>query len=169
MEFSIGHLGLWPVHLLLYVLSFPLSAIDQAEHRLPDRLVLPAWLASALWAGGVAITTETETELVRAFGLSAMVVLGAWLISELPGEPLGFGDVKLAGLLALHGGWYGEAVGIASVLAGCVIGGIAAMCGLLRRAGTWSEPIPLGPALLVGWWGVLTLHTVFTHAGAFTI
>lgn len=160
-----GIVGLWPAHLLLYALAFPLAEIDQAEHRLPDRLVLPAWFASALWLGVLAMTTGAHAQLTTAFGVSAMVVLGAWLLGELPGQPLGFGDVKLAGLLALHGGWYGEVIGLASVLTGCVIGGVLAAWWVMRRKGSWSEPLPLGPSLLLGWWAVLTVHEVFTRLG----
>lgn len=162
MESFLGAVGVWPAHLGLLVLAFPLAAIDQAEHRLPDALVLPAWLGSAAWFGAVGVGTGQSEALSRAFGVAAAMVLGMWLISELPGEPLGFGDVKLSGLLALHGGWYSEQVGVFSVALGIVVGGAHAVWWVTRGHHRASEAIALGPHLLLGWWGALTLHAMVT-------
>ncbi len=127
-----------------------LAQVDLAVHRLPDRVVFPsvavvaaAWLADALVLG-------TWDSLLRAVlaGLAAFVAaVAAALIS--PGG-MGFGDVKLLGLLGLLLGWFGWSVVALGVVLGFVVGALGTVVLLaLRRAG-WRSEVALGPSLLVG-------------------
>lgn len=65
---------------------------------------------------------------------------------------MGFGDVKLGGVLGLYLGWYGweEAVvgGFAAFILGAVVGVVAiALFGATRKS-----MIPFGPFMLAGAW-----------------
>ncbi len=79
----------------------------------------------------------------RGFRLAA----GAAAISP---AGLGFGDVKLLGLLGLLLGWLGWGVLLTGVFLGLLTGAVVSL-GLLatRRAG-WRTAIPFGPPLLAG-------------------
>jgi len=63
---------------------------------------------------------------------------------------MGFGDVKLAGVLGLYLGWLGWAEVVSGGFLGFLFGGVIGL-GLMavRRAGRKSQ-IPFGPFMLAG-------------------
>ena len=127
-----------------------LAQVDLAVHRLPDRVVLPsiavvtvAWLVDAVVLG-------TWDALLRAVlaGLVAFVAaVAAALVS--PGG-MGFGDVKLLGLLGVLLGWFGWAVLGLGVVLGFVAGALGTVVLLVLRRTGWRSEVALGPALLLG-------------------
>jgi leader peptidase (prepilin peptidase)/N-methyltransferase len=119
-----------------------LSAVDIAERRLPNRIVLPA--AVVVLAAQVAFFPDRALEWVVAASAAPLVLLLAALAYP---EGLGMGDVKLALLL-------GAALG-SGVLAALLIGSFAAAAYsvfLLARHGFAARrrAIPLGPFLAFG-------------------
>src|SRR5665811_82043 len=82
------------------------------------------WLLRAVLAGGA---------LFVVYLVLALVSPG--------GGGLGFGDVKLAGLLGLLLGWLGWGAVVVSVLAAFVIGGVIAMILLIARRASRSSHI----------------------------
>jgi leader peptidase (prepilin peptidase)/N-methyltransferase len=127
-----------------------LAQVDLAVHRLPDRVVFPsiavvaaAWLADA-------VVMATWDSLLRAVlaGLAAFVAaVAAALIS--PGG-MGFGDVKLLGLLGLLLGWFGWSVLGLGVVLGFVVGALGTVVLLVLRRAGWRTEVALGPSLLLG-------------------
>ena len=65
-------------------------------------------------------------------------------------EGLGFGDVKLLGLLGLVLGWFGWGVLLAGVFLGLLTGGLVSLVLLVTRRAGWRTALPFGPPLLVG-------------------
>jgi len=125
--------------------------IDLREHRLPNRLVLPAFPVAFL---AQLIATIISADWARQ--LSAVLIalavgvigLGANYI-----DTLGMGDVKLATVIALTLGYFNPwlpviAIGIAFVLAFAVV----IVLITLGKAKIGSS-IPLGPYLLVSFFG----------------
>lgn len=124
--------------LLLTVLGAALAAVDNAAYRLPDALVLPAYPLVVL-----TLTLGPQPDLARALLASALTAAGYGLLHALRPAALGFGDVKLAALIALPlGALSWRAVAYATVIA--LLAGAAAAA-LTRRA-----HIPYGPPLLIG-------------------
>lgn len=132
-------------HVGLACLTIPLTLIDLREHRLPDRFTLP------LWGGSAAIALVANRD-VALQGMVASAVVVAFLLfaAEWPGRPLGYGDVKLGGGLALQLGWYGLEWAGWGLALGVVLGGIWSLWLLLRRKMGPSDDIPFGPWLLAG-------------------
>ena len=63
---------------------------------------------------------------------------------------LGFGDVKLSGVIGLALGWVSVFHAVAGLLLGFLVGGLVALVMLLgRRVGLRSH-IAFGPSMLVG-------------------
>lgn len=117
-----------------------LAGIDFTEHRLPDRLTLPAIPAAILVTN--ALWPDRLVDSIRAviIGLAAGAILA--LVAD-----LGWGDVKLLGSLApvaVGSGTVTESIGLM-----CVLGGIHVVIHLLVD-GDKSAHIPFGPALLSG-------------------
>src|SRR4030095_12011077 len=88
-----------PAFLYLGAIGVALAAIDLAHHRLPNTLVLPSYPVGLVLLGAAAATRGDGDAYLRA--LAGMAVLyGAYFLLLLAHPAgLGFGDVKLAGLL----------------------------------------------------------------------
>lgn len=128
-----------------------LVAVDAAEHRLPDAIVLrgyPVVIAAAVTDRWVAAADALPV-------LAAGAGVGLVLLLLHVGGGMGFGDVKLAPLLgvvaeaAAPGG-----AAVATVLA-FLAGGVAATAVLLRRGR--GARVAFGPPLLLGAWSALLL------------
>jgi leader peptidase (prepilin peptidase)/N-methyltransferase len=126
-----------PVWAVALAVGVPLAAIDLDAQRLPDALVLPAVAAAVVIAPAAA-----------PGGLLSVTVYA--LVAVLPRSGLGFGDVKLAGLLgtalALLG-WSTLAWGATlAFVSGGVVAAVLLALGRARR----DTPLAFGPHMLVG-------------------
>jgi leader peptidase (prepilin peptidase)/N-methyltransferase len=125
--------------------------IDLREHRLPNRLVLPAFPVALLAQLIATIISADWARQVFALLVAlavATIGLGANYI-----EALGMGDVKLATVIALTLGYFNPwlpviAIGIAFVLAFAVVIVLITL-GKVKI----GSSIPLGPYLLVSFIG----------------
>jgi leader peptidase (prepilin peptidase)/N-methyltransferase len=125
--------------------------IDLREHRLPNRLVLPAFPVALLAQLIATIISADWARQVFALLVAlavAVIGLGANYI-----DALGMGDVKLATVIALTLGYFNPwlpviAIGIAFVLAFAVVIVLITL-GKVKI----GSSIPLGPYLLVSFFG----------------
>lgn len=126
-----------------------LIAFDLAEHRLPDRIV--GALAVALLAVFVAdgLASGNWTPLVRALGAGAGVFAVFFALGVITPSGIGFGDVKLAGVLGLFLGWLGWAQLATGIAAGIVLNGLTGLVVLVGTRNRKAE-VPMGPPLIVG-------------------
>jgi leader peptidase (prepilin peptidase) / N-methyltransferase len=127
-----------------------LAQVDLAVHRLPDSVVYPA---AAVVAGAYlvdAVALGTWDDLLRALLGGAVAFGGGAVAAAISPEGLGFGDVKLLGLLGLLLGWFGWPVLAAGVLFGLVVGALVALALLLARRAGWRTAVAFGPSLLTG-------------------
>jgi leader peptidase (prepilin peptidase)/N-methyltransferase len=63
---------------------------------------------------------------------------------------MGFGDVKLAGLLGLYLGWLSWSSVVVGTLAGFLFGGLVGAALLVARKAGRKTAIPFGPYMLAG-------------------
>lgn len=146
---TLGSAALWPSLLLGLGAAAAACLVDAAGHRLPDVLVLRGWgiavvgvLASIPWVG--------PTRALGALAASALTWGVFAAIALVSPRSIGFGDVKLVGLLALLTGLLGPATVVAGVLAAFVLGGVAALALVALRRARASTALAFGPWLLVG-------------------
>lgn len=147
------------------VMAARLTIIDVRHHLLPNRIVFPSyWIAGLLLAGAalaVALSgavAELPDAGAALFGVPVlrMVAGGAvlWLfyfVLRLIYPPgMGFGDVKLAGVLGLYLGYLGWNHIFAGTFAAFLFGGLWSVVVLLSRRGTLKSAIPFGPFMLAG-------------------
>ncbi|WP_454043978.1 prepilin peptidase [Cellulosimicrobium sp. Marseille-Q8652] len=145
-----GLAGQTPALALVAAAGTLLAVVDARTHRLPDAILLPAWAVGALLLGVAALLTGDGPALVRALcgGLLGFATYAALRLAHPPG--LGFGDVKLAGLLgtALAGlGWPEVVVGL---VAPFVLGGVWAVALVVLHRATRSTAVPFGPFMVLG-------------------
>jgi leader peptidase (prepilin peptidase)/N-methyltransferase len=127
-----------------------LGAVDLVSHRLPDRVTFPAYAVCGAALLADAAVLGSWTALLRAvlaagaaFGISAVVRVAV-------PEGLGFGDVKLLGLLGLVLGWAGWGVLLAGIFLGLLTGALVSLVLVAARRAGWRTALPFGPPLMTG-------------------
>ena len=149
--------SLLPAYLYLGAVGAGLALIDLDVHRLPDLIVLPSYPIAFVLLLLPTVVSGQWGWLLRAV-LAAVVLFVLYLVLALVspgGGGLGFGDVKLAGLLGLLLGWLGWGPAIVSVLAAFVIGGLSALILLVAGRASRSSHIAFGPSMILGAWVAL--------------
>lgn len=149
----------WVLPALLYLaaISIALAVIDLQHRRLPNPIVLPAYpVAAALLVLPALVDREPE-RLVRAAVCGIALYAFYFLLMVLNPRGMGFGDVKLAGILGLYLGWFGWQFAVVGAFAGFALGGLAGLALMLAgRAGRKSQ-IPFGPFMIAGTWLALAV------------
>lgn len=145
-----GFTAALPAYLYLAATAVALSMIDIDVRRLPNAIVLPSYPVAALLLAPAAVIGADPGPVIRA-GLAMTVLFAGYLaLAVLVPGGMGYGDVKLAGLLGLYLGWLGwNAVVVGTFLAFVIGGLIGAVLLLTRRAGRRTA-IPFGPSMLTG-------------------
>lgn len=124
-----------------------LAYVDVAQQQLPDLVVLSAYpvVGATLIVGGVVAVEPDRLLTAAAAGACSLALYGALCLAT---GGLGFGDVKLSGLLGLALGWLGWQPAATAVALAFLVGaahGIVVLAS--RRADT---TIPFGPSMLLG-------------------
>ena len=142
--------------LLLGIGGTALAVIDRRLMRLPNRIVLPLYVTGLAGLAGASALGAGWNRFV--IGLICMAIFyGIFYLLALFG-PMGFGDVKLIGVLALHLGWLGIQYAYAGVLLGTIAAALGALLLLALRRATWrGSRIAYGPYLLFGSWVAIVL------------
>ncbi|MDN4616242.1 prepilin peptidase [Leifsonia sp. F6_8S_P_1B] len=143
-------------YLYLAAISIALALIDLDTHRLPNAIVLPGYAVGALLLGAAGLLAGDPGALLRAaIGGAALFLLYLALALAYPGG-MGFGDVKLAGVLGLFLGFLGWDALVVGAFAAFVLGGLFAVALLVLRRARRGTGIPFGPWMLAGaWLGIL--------------
>lgn len=148
-----GPTWILPALLYLAAISVALALIDIDTKRLPDAIVLPSYLVAlgllAVASANPGGESDWPAYLRALVGGVALFVVYFVMVLVYPAG-MGFGDVKLAGVLGLYLGWFGWGSLFVGWFAAFLLGGIFSI-GLLvaGRAGRKSG-IPFGPWMLLG-------------------
>lgn len=135
----------------LGAISVALGLIDLDTRTLPNRIVLPAYLVGILLLGAASLVTGDLASLGRAVvGLAGLG--GLYLVLALATGGMGFGDVKLAGVLGLFLGWLGWDALVVGALAGFILGGLWGVVLIITRRARRGSTVPFGPWMLAGAW-----------------
>jgi leader peptidase (prepilin peptidase)/N-methyltransferase len=143
-----------PAFLVLAAAGITLAVIDLDVRRLPDAITLPAYPVIAVLLTAATLLTDPARDgwgaLVRAAvgALASVLVYG--LLSLPRSSQMGFGDVKLAGLLGLALGWLSWSSLATGVVLGFGYGALYALALVVTRRAGWRSRVPFGPAMLAG-------------------
>ena len=139
-----------PAFLYLGAAGTALALIDLDTKRLPDVITLPSYpVAAALLAVAALAAGEWDTYLRALLGMAALYS-GYFLVALISPRSMGFGDVKLAGVLGLYLGWLGWDVLAVGAFAGFFLGGVLGIALLAAKRATRKSAIPFGPFMLLG-------------------
>jgi len=138
--------------LYLAAISVILAIIDLDTHTLPNRIVLPSYLVVIVFFVAAAAVGGDWPALLRAgSGLVGLWLIYAILAFAYPGG-MGFGDVKLAGVLGAYLGWLGWGSLLVGAFAAFLLGGLFALALVASRRANRKSGIPFGPWMLLGAW-----------------
>ncbi len=142
------HPRLLPAYLAFVAIGIALSLIDLDVRRLPDVIVLPSYVV----LGGLLAIDGDLHALARAAMSAAALFAFYFLIAVVARGAMGFGDVKLAGVV---GGVLGY-LSWGALLTGAFLAfGLGALIGVILIAATKAgrkTAVPFGPFMIAGAW-----------------
>lgn len=147
-----------------------MSAVDLERFIIPNRILYPT---AAVVVPLLVIASAVDHRwgsLWRA-ALAAAIAFVAFLAVHLAvPHGMGFGDVRLSGLLGFATGWLGLGHAFVGFFAGFVLGAVVGIGVMVAGRGGRKTRIPFGPFLAAGamvtvLWGNPLVHALF-HRGA---
>jgi leader peptidase (prepilin peptidase)/N-methyltransferase len=137
-------------YLYLAAVGVALALIDLDVKRLPDVLTLPSYVVvAALLTLAAGVTGDWADLLGAALGAVALFAFYFALWFAYPAG-MGFGDVKLSGVLGGCLGWISwSAVGVGA-FSGFLYGGLFGIGVVLFAQGGRKTKVPFGPFMLLG-------------------
>lgn len=139
-----------PAYLYLAAIGVALSAIDLDTRRLPNAIVLPSYpVAFGLLAGAALLNGEAET-ILRVSGGGLALFAFYFLLALIYPAGMGFGDVKLAGVLGMYLGYLGWGILIIGGFLGFLVGGLLGIALILFRGAGRKTMLPFGPSMIIG-------------------
>jgi len=147
-----GCAGSWAERLTFLVLAVAASlliVIDLSEFRLPDVIVLPLYPVLAIGLS-VAAWTENRWPALLGAAIGAVVMFVLFFAMAYFAPDLGFGDVKLAGVVGGFLGWFGLAEAVAGFFFAWVLMALVGIAMLALRRINIKASLPFGPYLVIG-------------------
>lgn len=149
LAWTLGWSPALPMWLYLAVVGVVLSYVDWRTRLLPTRLIAPSYavvvvlavLASTL-AGDWGALLRAALGWVAAGGLFFVL----WFVYP---RGMGYGDVRLSGVLGIALGWLGWSEVVVGVYAGFVLGALGGGALVLLRV-VERRRYPFGPFMLLG-------------------
>jgi leader peptidase (prepilin peptidase)/N-methyltransferase len=143
----------WTWSLVLWVplvpVSVALAVVDWRTRLLPTAVLRPSYIGVVgLVLLGWAVTGDSAAVVLAALGwlVAGGLYVLLWFIYP---RGLGFGDVRLAGVLGIALGWVGWGTLLVGVYAGFLLGGV--LGGLLSALKVVERKgFPFGPFMLLG-------------------
>ncbi|MCW2560898.1 MAG: peptidase domain protein [Mycobacterium sp.] len=131
-------------------IAVALAFIDYDTRRLPNAIILPAYVASPILLAADAVISHDWSKLIH--GLVGMAALFAFYFATWFVYPsgMGFGDVRLAGIIGLFLGWLGYGPLVVGAFAGFLLGGLWGIGLIVAKKGGGKTAVPYGPFMLLG-------------------
>jgi leader peptidase (prepilin peptidase)/N-methyltransferase len=150
MALRFGADGVLPAYLYLAAVGLALALIDLDCKRLPDVLTLPSYPVAAVLLGSAALLGSNSGDFLKAL-LGGVAMFGVYfaLCFAYPAG-MGFGDVKLAGVLGMYTAWLGWGAWAVGLFLGFFLGGVFGIALIAVKKGGRKTAVPFGPFMLLG-------------------
>ncbi|MHA7208933.1 prepilin peptidase [Arthrobacter sp. MDT1-65] len=146
-----------PLVAVLAAFGVLLAAIDLQSKLLPNAVLLRFTAATVPLLLLAAAGTGNWGGLLGAVAGGATLFVVYFLLALISPAGMGMGDVKLAAVLGLFGGWAGSAAWLGTLLGGFLLGGVAGIAVLVLRRGSRGSTFPFGPGMLLAAFASLVL------------
>lgn len=139
-----------PAFLYLAAVGVALALIDLDLQRLPDVLTLPSYVVGLVLLGIASGVHHDGWSLIRAL-IGMAVLFGFYFtVAVIAPRGMGFGDVKLAGVIGLYLAWLGWGQLAVGAFAAFAVGALVGIGLILFAGGGRKTKVPFGPFMLVG-------------------
>ena len=142
----------------LAVVGVALAFVDARYQRLPDLLTLPSYPVAIAALGVSALFLPGGG---RHFGDALIGMAAVWLLFLLQvliyPAGMGWGDVKLSGLIGLYLGWFGAGAVLAGLLGGYLLAAVTGLGLVAARRATRKSRLPFGPFMLAAALAVIVI------------
>ncbi|HET9657927.1 MAG TPA: prepilin peptidase [Kineosporiaceae bacterium] len=150
-----------PAFAYLAALSLALAVIDIDTFRLPFWLVAPSYPVAAVLLGAASLAEHDRQSPIRALIGGAALWTFYRLMHLVYPKGMGYGDVRLSGVLGMYLAWLGWDRLVVGAFLGFLVGGLGSAVMLALRRTSLKSQIPYGPYMLAGaWLGVFLGHPV---------
>ncbi|NBH09617.1 A24 family peptidase [Amycolatopsis sp. SID8362] len=137
-----------PAYLYFGAIGIALALIDLDCRRLPDAIVLPSYPVLAVLLTSSAWYRDDWWALARA-GIGGAALFGFYLLLALVHpQGMGFGDVKLAGILGGVLGYLSWTALLLGAFGGFLLGAVAGVVVLAAGRGDRKTALPFGPFMI---------------------
>lgn len=141
----------WPAWGYFAAICIALTLIDIDVMRLPSAIILPSYVVgAALLSLAIALGDSGLADGGRA----ALGMAGLWglyaLLATVKKGGMGWGDVRLAGVLGGYLGWVGVGALVVGGFSAFLLGGVWAIGVMAFGGGTRKSRIPFGPWMMLG-------------------
>jgi leader peptidase (prepilin peptidase)/N-methyltransferase len=149
MGLRFGPSPVLPAYCYLAALSVTLGFTDARCRRLPDVLTLSSYPAAAALLGAAAPFVPGGPRLLARAALGAALAAGFYLLlAWIYPTGLGWGDVKLSGVLGMYLGWLGPRAFAAGMVAPFVLAAVTGTILIGAGAATRHSRIAFGPFMV---------------------
>jgi leader peptidase (prepilin peptidase) / N-methyltransferase len=127
-----------------------LGYVDARTRLLPTQLIAPSYWVIVVLLLAAGIADRSPGDVWRGF-LGWVFMGGFYFVMwRLGPRGLGYGDVRLSGLLALCLGFLGWGVLVTGLYSGFLLGGVSSLVLVLARRVNLKTQIPFGPYMMLG-------------------
>lgn len=158
-----GTLVVLVAFLYLGAISIALSLIDLDTFTLPNRIVYPAYGVGIALFLAASFLLGDFSSLLRGLLAGAILFALYFVLVWVYPKGMGFGDVKLVGVLGLFLGWLGWPEVVVGSFAPFVGGGLFSIVLLIVSKAGRKSRIPFGPWLLAGAWVGIFVGNIVSH------
>lgn len=139
-----------PAYWWFTAMGIALAFIDLELRRLPNAIVLPSYPVLLVLLAGSAAWQEDWWSLGRAC-LGGLALFGLYLLLVLAYPAgMGWGDVKLAGVLGIALGYLSWSALLVGAFAGFLLGAVVAVTVVATGRGGRKTALPFGPFMIAG-------------------
>jgi leader peptidase (prepilin peptidase)/N-methyltransferase len=140
--------ALLAAYLTFAAIAFALALIDLDVHRLPNTIVLPAYPILALL-----LVLDTDVEDLTRAGIGAAALFAFFfLIAFVAPGAIGFGDVKLAGIVGGMTAYLSWGAFLSGAFGAFLLGAIVGVLLMVTKRAGRKTAVPFGPFMLVAAW-----------------
>jgi leader peptidase (prepilin peptidase)/N-methyltransferase len=137
-----------PAYLYLASVCIALALIDLDTQRLPDVLTKPSYVIGLVLLGFAAVAGHHGDALLRAVIAMALLFAAYFVLRVAYPPAMGFGDVKLAGVLGLYLGWLGWGSLLIGSFGAFVLGAAVVVTLIVAGKARRRNKIPFGPFMV---------------------
>jgi leader peptidase (prepilin peptidase)/N-methyltransferase len=154
-----------PAFCVFFAALLAISVIDIDHFIVPNRVLYPTLFITFPLLALAALITGDWTALLHAVIGGAGGFIALLVVHLISPAGMGFGDVRLAGLIGMMLGWLGVGYAVLGIFMGFLLASIIGIGLIVTRLRGRKDPVPFGPFLAAG--AVLTVLWGHALLGAY--